>query len=133
MVIVGFVFGIWLIAAANPCNAPGAMDEDEDCDLDFEIDTMSHTAKYMFQVFIGTGDLGGVVEQGIAILFMAVITVFGTLLLGNLLIALMTTQYENVEADAKSYVIYHQVFDIRHSAQKLITNNMSISSGKKYL
>ena len=75
--MVGFVFGLWLIAAANPCNAPDAMDEDEDCDLDFEIDTMWHSIIYMFQVFIGTGDLGGVVEQGIAIMFMVGVTVFG--------------------------------------------------------
>merc|ERR1719229_1708131 len=79
LLMVGFVIGLWLIAAANECNAPGAMDEDDDCDLDSEVDSLKHTIRYMFQVFIGTGDLGGVVEQDIAILFMCGVTVFGTL------------------------------------------------------
>ena len=106
--LFGFLFGLWFLIAANDCNSTNPEDED-DCDQDFEGQNLGRTLKYMFQVFIGTGDLGGVVDQGIGIWFMLLVTVLGTLVLNNLLIALMTTQYENVQEDAKKFVIYNQV------------------------
>eukprot|EP01083_Nonionella_stella_P109163 318001_1 len=98
--MAGFVFGLWLIAAANSC--------DDDCDDDYEDTTIGDAIKYVFQVFIGTGDLGGVVDESIAIVFMVIATLFGTLILTNLLIALMTTQYENLQETAKGEVLYNQ-------------------------
>ena len=44
---VGFVFGLWLIASDNKCNFDL---DDDDCDLDYEVDSMAHTLRYMFQV-----------------------------------------------------------------------------------
>eukprot|EP01083_Nonionella_stella_P141583 436629_1 len=101
LMMSGFAFGLWLISAANSCRFT------QDCD-DFEAETMEDVFKYIFQVFIGTGDLGGVVDQGIAIVFMVLATIFGSLILTNLLIALMTTKYENVQEEAKGELTYNR-------------------------
>lgn len=76
-VMVGFLFGLWLISAANDCRAEDPLDQDGDCDLDFELQTFAKTLKYLFQIFIGMGDMGGVVGQGIAQVFMVGVIVFG--------------------------------------------------------
>eukprot|EP01083_Nonionella_stella_P219994 787527_1 len=101
VMMFGVVFGLWLITAANSCQFTT-----DDCD-DFEAETMTDVFKYVFQVFIGTGDLGGVADQGIAIVFMVLATLFGSLILTNLLIALMTTKYENVQEEAKGELTYN--------------------------
>ena len=108
IIMIGFLFGIWLIIASNICytDPDDASDADE-CD-NFSVDTIPHGLRYIFEVFIGTGDLSGVAEQGYAIVFMVVATFFGSLILTNLLIALMTTEYENVQEAAKQEVVYNK-------------------------
>lgn len=75
--MVGFVFGLYLISAANDCNAADPEDQHGDCDMDFEVSDFARTFKYVFQVFIGMGDLSGVVAQGIAIFFMIAVIILG--------------------------------------------------------
>ena len=108
VVMFGFVFGLWLINAANPCRSEERQENHyHDCD-DYELVTLGDTIQYVFSVFIGLGDLDGPVNQSIAVFFMGAATVFGTIILTNLLIALMTTEYENVKDAAKGEVIYNQ-------------------------
>jgi len=57
-------------------------------------------------VFLGTGDLSGVADDQLSIAFMVIVTLFGTLILTNLLIALMTTSYEEVQDAADKQVIH---------------------------
>ena len=59
-------------------------------------------------MFVGSADLSGVNDEPIALVFVIIATIIGSLLLTNLLIALMTTRYENVEEEAKSEVIYNR-------------------------
>ena len=105
IMMCGFLFGIWFISAANQCDNADA--DDDDCG-DFEVEDLRGGLIYVFGVFIGTGDLGGVADESLGIAFMIIATLFGTLILTNLLIALMTTQYENVQEEAKYFVIYNQ-------------------------
>merc|ERR1719464_1238808 len=62
--------------------------------------------QYVFEVFLGTGDLSGVADDELSITFMVIVTLFGTLILTNLLIALMTTSYEVVQEAAHKQVIH---------------------------
>jgi len=94
IMIGGFLNGIWYISAANECEYVDA--NVDDCG-DFELWDLRGGLIYVFQVFIGTGDLGGVADDGLGIIFMVLATLFGPLILTTLLIALMTTQYENVQ------------------------------------
>eukprot|EP01084_Bolivina_argentea_P005108 9653_1 len=106
--ISGFLFALWTIASINKCEYN---DESDGCD-DYEAVSLWRGAVYVFEVFIGTGDLSGtgqaVDEEPFAILLMIMATIFGTIILTNLLIALMTTEYENVAEKAKSQVIYNK-------------------------
>ena len=96
--MIGILFGLWFIVLINDGESG-----------DFEVGSIGDGLKYVFQVFIGTGDLGGVGDQTIGIIFMVGATFFGTLILTNLLIALMTTEYENVREKAKQEVILNQI------------------------
>eukprot|EP01084_Bolivina_argentea_P216497 367791_1 len=104
--MIGFLVGLWAIAAINKC----AYDPDsEECD-EYQAHTVWHGLIYVFQVFIGTGDLSGtgqsLQDEPFAVLIMIIATIFGTIILTNLLIALMTTEYESVSEQAKREVIY---------------------------
>merc|ERR1719273_2551714 len=63
---------------------------------------------YTLQVFIGVTDLNGVVGQRIAHLFMVIALFFGTLILTNLLIALMSTKFQEVSQRASAEVMYNK-------------------------
>ena len=102
VVMFGFLFGLWLITAANEC-----IDNNSDDCGDYAVNTIGEGLGYVFEVFIGTGDLSGVADEPIAIYFMVIATIFGTLILTNLLIALMTTEYEKVKDAAKGEVIHN--------------------------
>ncbi len=64
--IIRFLFGLWSITAINKCAHGNDGNEDGECD-DFEVVTIFHGLIYVFQVFIGTGDLSGT-GQGIYVL-----------------------------------------------------------------
>jgi len=111
--IVGFWCGIWMIIIAN------SGDEDED----FEPEDRWESLIYTLQVFIGTGDLNGVVSQKIAQSYMVIATIFGTLILTNLLIALMTTKYEEVSEKAEAEVMLNQTelaYDLSTQTSRLM-------------
>merc|ERR1719273_2544274 len=63
---------------------------------------------YTLQVFIGVTDLNGVVGQRIAHAFMVGALFFGTLILTNLLIALMSTKFQEVSKRAAAEVMYNK-------------------------
>ena len=56
----------------------------EEYALDHDTFGLLFGLKYVFEVFVGTGDLGGVGGQSTAIVFMVFATFFGTLILTNL-------------------------------------------------
>ena len=89
--IVAFLSGLWLISFANECHDDTA----DDCE-NFRVSDVVHGVLYVFEVFVGTADLSGVGEDPFATVFMALATLFGTLMLTNLLIALMATQVRSV-------------------------------------
>eukprot|EP01083_Nonionella_stella_P127007 384693_1 len=101
----GILFGLWFIVVANACNTTGGANDA--CD-NFAISELWFGLQYVFEVFIGTGDLSGVSNQPLGIIFMVAVTFFGTLILTNLLIALMTTEYEAVQSQAKAEVIFNE-------------------------
>ena len=108
LVMFGFVCGLWIINSANRCNLEELQDDHEDeCD-DFEIYTFKETIQYVFSVFLGLGDLDGVVNQGVAIFFMVIATLVGALTLNNLLISIMGAKYEEMKDKAKGEVIYNR-------------------------
>ncbi len=55
--IAGFLYGLWAMTAINKC-AYKTDEEAPECD-DYEAVTIFHGLIYVFQVFIGTGDLSG--------------------------------------------------------------------------
>ena len=85
--IIAFLSGLWLISFDNECH----VDDAEDCE-DYRVSDVVHGFLYVFEVFVGSADLSGAGDDPFAIVFTALATLFGTLLLTNLLIALMATQ-----------------------------------------
>ena len=77
VLMVGFLFGLWLMTAANYCAQPDDPDAyeiwvekyGELCE-DYRVNDLWEGLIYVFEVFISTGDLSGVVQEPIAILFM---------------------------------------------------------------
>eukprot|EP01084_Bolivina_argentea_P022070 40994_1 len=106
LAMTGFLFGLWVITATHEC----AYDPNGESCSDYQMFTLWDGLIYVFQVFIGSGDLSGVgessTENPFAVFIMVIATIFGTIILTNLLIALMTTQYENVQEKARSQIIY---------------------------
>ena len=83
--LVAFQFGLWLITSTNQCADERFADEEE-C-ADYRVPTAIDGLQYVFEVFLGTGDLSGVADDGPSIIFMVCVTLFGALILTNLLIA----------------------------------------------
>ena len=117
IIFFGFLFGTWFIVA----------DDYEDADVSQQLDDVKGTALYLFQTLVGQQDWEVVqangdhnvgtarsnILQGIIIIF----TIIGAVLLLNLLIALMTTTYDNVEGISKherAYVKAQEASDLLH-------------------
>ena len=118
--MLGFLFGLWAMMGINQCayQQPSADGEfvttaapDDDCE-DFELMPISRGLVYVFQVFIGAGDLSGtgqtIDEEPYGVIIMIVATIFGAIILTNLLIALMNNEYENVMEQAASEVAFRK-------------------------
>ena len=104
--LLGFLFALWFVVISNKCADP-EHEEEEECN-DYAVAGIWEGLSYVFQIFVTTGDLSGIVDQPTAAVLMVFATLFGTLILTNLLIALMTTEYEKVQSKAKQEVIFNQ-------------------------
>eukprot|EP01083_Nonionella_stella_P013248 37330_1 len=129
IVLIGVTFGLWISMIANHCYIISKQDtditnDDDDfhCD-DFEFYNLGQLFLYMFEVFDGTaGIAGGLHSQPYAVIFMIGATFMGSLVLTNLLIALMTNSYENVKQKAKAEVIFNQTeltFDLSKRSRSM--------------
>jgi len=117
--VVGFYCGIWFIIIANS----------DDDNLDYQPEGWWKTLLYTFQVFVGSQDITGVVDQEIAQIFVWVTTIFGTLILTNLLIALMTTKYEEVSEKAEAEVMLNQserAYDLCNETPRLLPPPLTV-------
>ena len=131
IVIVGALFGLWFIVTTNACSPPDGVTHEEHFENNPELEDICNNYRvttipwgliYIFEVFIGSGDLFGVGEQPMGILFMVAVTLFGTLILTNLLIALMTTEYEEVQKQAQAEVIFNETeltFDLTSRSRQM--------------
>jgi len=91
VIVIGFFCGIWFIM------------------VDTQPGNEWHSFLYTFQVLIGRGDLMDVIDHTIIQIYLLVATVFGALILTNLLIALMVTEYKRVSERAAAEVTFNQV------------------------
>eukprot|EP01084_Bolivina_argentea_P247457 413992_1 len=112
LVLVGFVFGLYYIQGGY--------------DSQHLISTRDwyDGFRYLFQLTVGAGDFSEIehiVENQItAQIFTILYIVFATILMMNLLIALMTTTFENVYSRARtesSFAIAEATFDLSHRSR----------------
>ena len=69
IIMMGFVFGLYLMNAANECRSDELQDDHEHDCSEYEVLTLSDAIQYVLQVFLGLGDFDGVVDQGMQHLF----------------------------------------------------------------
>eukprot|EP01084_Bolivina_argentea_P214046 363427_1 len=101
VLLIGFTFGLYYIQ--------GGYDDAESADNTFE---WYIAFKYLFQLTVGAGDfseIGDIVDEVTAQIFTMIYIVFGTILMINLLIALMTTAFEDIHKQAVKESVFAKV------------------------
>eukprot|EP01084_Bolivina_argentea_P286623 491712_1 len=96
--MVGILFAIWCVAPVNR----------DEIDDDSPINSIEDSIKFIFEVFIAGSDVSLGEDESIAYICMVVTTVFGGLILTNLLIALMNQQYESVQKEAQAHAVFNR-------------------------
>lgn len=118
LILVGFVFGFYYIQGGYQVPFEG------------DVDVVQYAAdwytgfKYLFQLTVGVGDFSDiediVPDEITAQLFTILYIIFATILMMNLLIALMTTTFDNVYSQARtesSFAIAETTFDLSHRSR----------------
>ena len=112
LVLVGFVFGLYYIQGGYLESEPST-------------DDWYKGFKYLFQLTVGVGDFSDIetdiVENEItAQLFTILYIIFGTILMINLLIALLVATFDNVYKQARtesSFAIAETTYDLSHRSR----------------
>eukprot|EP01083_Nonionella_stella_P209508 759378_1 len=117
LILTGFVFGLYYIEGGY---ASSSYDEFGGG----EIHDWYEGFKYLFQLTVGAGDFNGthpIVDDEItAQLFTILYIIFATILMMNLLIALMTTTFEQVYSQARTesaFAMAETTYDLSHRSR----------------
>eukprot|EP01083_Nonionella_stella_P048647 129924_1 len=97
MIMFAVLFGLWFIAGA----------QDDTCD--FWNEGLAGGLLNVFEVFMGTKEISGFEDlDSLSIIYLVIASFFGTLLLLNLLIALMASKYDSIQEQAEADVMLNK-------------------------
>ena len=135
LLLIGFTFGLYYIQG-------GYDDDGDNKDVADNIFDLYIAFKYLFQLTVGAGDLAleDIVDETTAEIYTIVYIVFGTILMMNLLIALMTTEYEEIYKKATTEIALARAettYDLSHRTRYIpylciYVNYIFINAQKQY-
>ena len=101
MTMIGVLFGLWFISGTDP------IDDGDGTSL--WDDGLIGGLFFIFEIFIGSNEVSAFDTNAAATVYLVIASVLGTLVLLNLLIAIMNAKYEKIQDQAYADIMLNQI------------------------